>query len=78
VDTFYKFFIPGVLGGMGLIVALDASWRVRRRLAARRQPEAGPTGAAETEASPTPVADSTEPAQADPAPEEPEPDPGDG
>jgi len=78
VDTFYKFFIPGVLGGMGLIVALDASWRLRRRLAARRQPEAGPTGAAETEASPTPVADSTEPAQADPAPEEPEPDPGDG
>ena len=42
VDTFYKFFIPVVLGGMGLIVALDASWRVRRRLAGRRKPRAAP------------------------------------
>ena len=69
---------PACWAAWRLIVALDASWRVRRRLAARRQPEAGPTGAAETEASQTPVADSTEPAQADPAPEEPEPDPADG
>jgi predicted CXXCH cytochrome family protein len=35
VDTFYKFFIPAVLGGMGLIVGLDASWRVRQKLAKR-------------------------------------------
>ena len=78
VDAFYKVFIPAVLGGMGLIVALDASWRVRRRLAARRQPETGQIGTAETEASQTPAADSAQPAEADPAPEEPEPDPGDG
>ncbi len=38
VDAFYKILIPGVLGGMGLIVALDASWRVRSRLPARRRP----------------------------------------
>ena len=30
VNTFYKFFIPGVLGGMMILVALDASWRIRR------------------------------------------------
>lgn len=36
VDTFYKFFIPLVLGGMGLLVALDLSWRLRRRFVARR------------------------------------------
>lgn len=46
VNTFYKFFIPTVLGGMGLLVALDAGWRARSRLrggAARRPTEA--TGA---------------------------------
>ncbi|GMR09289.1 MAG: hypothetical protein BMS9Abin28_0107 [Anaerolineae bacterium] len=36
VDTFYKFFIPLVLGGMGLLVVLDLSWRLRRRFVARR------------------------------------------
>lgn len=36
VNLFYKFFIPGVLGGMALLVALDASWQIRRRLSARR------------------------------------------
>ena len=75
VDTFYKFFIPGVLGGMGVIVALDASWRVRQRLAGRLRPGAGP---AETEAAQTPAADSAQPAAVEPAPEESDPDPGDG
>ena len=42
VDTFYKIFIPGVLGGMGLIVALDASWRVRKQLSDRRRPSRTP------------------------------------
>lgn len=37
VNTFYRFFIPGVLGGMGALVLLDASWRLRR--ARREQPE---------------------------------------
>ncbi len=31
VDLFYKIFIPLVLGGMGLLVVLDMSWRVRSR-----------------------------------------------
>ena len=75
VDTFYKFFIPGVLGGMGVIVALDASWRVRQRLAGRLRQGAGP---AETEAAQTPAADSAQPAAVEPAPEESDPDPGDG
>ena len=35
VDTFYKFFIPGVLGGMGVLVALDFGWRARMRLRKR-------------------------------------------
>jgi predicted CXXCH cytochrome family protein len=64
VDTFYKFFIPGVLGGMGAIVALDASWRMRRRLARRRRlptPEA-----------PAPASESTPPEQP-PPPEPPAP-----
>jgi predicted CXXCH cytochrome family protein len=75
VDTFYKFFIPGVLGGMGVIVALDASWRVRQRLAGRLRPR---VGLAETEAAQTPAADSEQPAAVEPAPEESDPDPGDG
>jgi predicted CXXCH cytochrome family protein len=32
VDTFYKFFIPTVLGGMGVIVALDFTSRLRAKL----------------------------------------------
>jgi hypothetical protein len=32
VNQFYKFFIPGVLGGMAVLVLLDASWQVRRRI----------------------------------------------
>lgn len=31
VNLFYKFFIPGVLGGMAVLVLLDASWQIRRR-----------------------------------------------
>lgn len=39
VNLFYKFLIPGVLGGMAILVVLDASWQVRRRLSDR--PPAG-------------------------------------
>lgn len=37
VDTFYKIFIPSVLGGMGLLVALDFSSRIRKRVRPRSQ-----------------------------------------
>lgn len=36
VDIFYKLFIPATLGGMAVLVGLDASWQIRRRLKARR------------------------------------------
>ena len=42
VNAFYQLFIPGVLGGMAIIVALDISWRVRTRLR-RPRPAALPT-----------------------------------
>lgn len=43
VDLFYKIFIPVVLGGMGLLVALDFGWRVRTRISERRSSRpAGP------------------------------------
>jgi hypothetical protein len=32
VDLFYKILIPLVLGGMGFLVVLDFSWRVRTRV----------------------------------------------
>jgi hypothetical protein len=35
VNLFYKILIPLVLGGMGLLVALDFTWRVRRRIVER-------------------------------------------
>ncbi|MGD2057358.1 MAG: cytochrome c3 family protein [Anaerolineales bacterium] len=45
VNLFYKFFIPGVLGGMGVLVALDASWQIRRRFF---KPRPGKTAEAHT------------------------------
>ena len=42
VNVFYQIFIPGVLGGMAVIVALDVSWRVRTRL--RKPKPAAPSG----------------------------------
>jgi hypothetical protein len=36
VDLFYKIFIPLVLGGMGFLVVLDFSWRVRTRVSERK------------------------------------------
>jgi hypothetical protein len=33
VDLFYKIFIPGTLGGMAVLVALDLSWQIRSRRA---------------------------------------------
>jgi hypothetical protein len=38
VDLFYKLFIPATLGGMAVLVGLDATWQVRRR----RKPPARP------------------------------------
>lgn len=35
VNLFYKFLIPGVLAGMGVLVLLDASWQVRRRFSSK-------------------------------------------
>ncbi len=40
VNVFYMLFVPGVLGGMALLVGLDAFWRARQRLV--RAPAAGP------------------------------------
>jgi hypothetical protein len=36
INLFYDFFIPGVLGGMGVLVLLDFSWQVRSRITKRR------------------------------------------
>jgi hypothetical protein len=36
VDLFYKLFIPATLGGMAVLVGLDASWQIRRRMKSRR------------------------------------------
>ena len=38
VDLFYKIFIPLVLGGMGLLVALDLGWRLKPRFARPYRP----------------------------------------
>lgn len=67
VDTFYKFFIPTVLGGMGVLVALDLSWRVRNKLRRRRArraatPEAS-ASSAESPANQMAAAPSQNPAQ---------------
>ena len=43
VDLFYKIFIPLVLGGMGFLVVLDFSWRVRNRFGSK--PEERPSRA---------------------------------
>ena len=42
VNLFYSIFIPGLLGGMGVLVVLDVSWRIRRRRAASRAKEEPP------------------------------------
>jgi hypothetical protein len=42
VDQFYRFFIPGVLGGMAVLVLMDAGSGVLRRLRSARR--AGPAG----------------------------------
>jgi hypothetical protein len=39
VQWFYRLLIPTVLGGMAILVGLDASVLIRRRLKKRRQPE---------------------------------------
>ncbi len=56
VNLFYQIFIPGVLGGMAVLVILDASWQVRSRLQPPRkeiegeaQAEALPDGPAVVE-----------------------------
>jgi len=71
VNLFYKLFIPGTLGGMAVIVALDASWRIRSRLRRRK----GPTPPSTPTKPPfSPSGPWTAPAQG-PAPEQPAPGP---
>jgi nitrate/TMAO reductase-like tetraheme cytochrome c subunit len=53
VNLFYQIFIPGVLGGMAVLVLLDVSWRVRRRF---RKPAPAVKPAAAPPASGAPVA----------------------
>jgi len=65
VDIFYKLFIPATLGGMAVLVGLDASWQIRRRMKSRRLlsgarppgPSAaeGPPPAAPVEPPPAPI-----------------------
>ena len=50
VQWFYRLLIPTVLGGMAILVALDASVLIRRRLQKRRYPEPGPQPEAATTA----------------------------
>ena len=45
VDLFYKLFIPATLGGMAVLVALDATWQLRRRLKRRALPDGHLDGA---------------------------------
>ena len=45
VDQFYKLFIPGVLGGMAVLVLLDVSWQVRKRI--KRKPPTKPADGAQ-------------------------------
>ncbi|HEY4723924.1 MAG TPA: cytochrome c3 family protein, partial [Anaerolineae bacterium] len=40
VNQFYQIFIPGVLGGMAVLVLLDISWRMRRRFRKPAPPQA--------------------------------------
>jgi hypothetical protein len=47
VDIFYKLFIPATLGGMVVLVALDASWQIRKRV--KRNPETEGPGAGSVE-----------------------------
>ena len=42
VNLFYKLFIPGTLGAMAVLVALDLSWRIRSRRNRRQAALAGP------------------------------------
>jgi len=69
VDIFYKLFIPATLGGMAVLVGLDASWQIRRRLKSRRPPNVveGPPPAPPVEPQPA--------APVEPTPAAPEPPP---
>ncbi len=60
VDLFYKVFIPMVLGGMAILVALDFGWRVRKRFV--RPIEARPSRAYQMIGSNNPTSRSSEPA----------------
>ena len=52
VDIFYKLFIPATLGGMAVLVGLDASWQIRRRMKSRRPPSARGASRREAEGPP--------------------------
>jgi hypothetical protein len=73
VNLFYKFFIPGVLGGMAVLVVLDASSLIRGRTG---RPPTKPAAEAPAEIQPAPPeppqppteAEAQTPAQAQPPP----------
>jgi hypothetical protein len=75
VNLFYKFFIPGTLGGMALLVALDLSKRARNRFFAQQvthrkaEPEISEPTAA-NEAAETEPGEGFTPASAESAPPE--------
>jgi Cytochrome c3 len=72
VDIFYRLFIPATLGGMAILVGLDASWQIRRRMKSRRALSGtGPAGPSEVEGPPPPTPVEPPPA----APLEPPPGP---
>jgi hypothetical protein len=62
VNLFYAFFIPGMLGGMGLLVVLDVykSFRVRMQAASRPGRQPTPEAAATEEAGSVVVAASSD------------------
>jgi len=48
VNLFYSIFIPGLLGGMGILVVMDVTWQLRKRRAAKRPIEDMQEQASET------------------------------
>jgi hypothetical protein len=77
VNLFYKIFIPGVLGGMAVLVLLDASWQIRRRVGDRTPPQKdAPANGEEVETAAARVSDQEELAQTPIAPERTTPEQG--
>jgi Zn-finger protein len=74
VDLFYKFFIPGVLGGMGILVAMDFSRMGINRIMKFRQQKKQTFSHITDQPSPEPINPTTNPTdgvQADSTPDDP-------